>query len=113
VGIIVIVKKSNRNDDDFSDDEYEDDSIIETSSLTPKFQDMQTGSSSDSLNDFEPQQIIEDKIRRISKLQENKIGDYNKLEEIKKSLIDDGTFTQASNDYLEEKYEEYENSKDS
>jgi hypothetical protein len=113
VGIIVLVKKSNRNDDDFSDDEYEDDSIIETSSLTPKFQDMQTGSSSDSLNDLEPHQIIEDKIRRISKLQENKIGDYNKLEEIKKSLIDDGTFTQADNDYLEEKYEEYEKSKDS
>jgi hypothetical protein len=109
-GIIVIIKKSNRNDDEFSeDDEFEDDSIIENSSLKEKFQYMQTGSPSDSLNDLEPHQIIEDKLRRISKLQENKIGDYNKWEEIKKSLIDDGTFTQADNDYLEEKYEEYKN----
>jgi len=35
------------------------------------------------------------------------MGDYDKLEAIKKSLIDDGSFTQEANDYLEEKYAEY------
>ena len=112
VGIIVIIKKSNSDDDEFSDDEFEDDSIIETSTLTPKFQDLQTGSQSDSSNGLEPHHIIEDKIQRILKLQENKIGDYNKLEAIKKSLIDDGAFTKEDNDYLEEKFKEYKKNTD-
>ena len=111
VGIIIIIKNSNRNDDEFSeDDEYDDDSIIETSTLTPQFQDMQAEKQSDSIDDLQLNQIIEDKILRISKLQENKIGNYNKLENIKKSLINEGSFSQADNDYIEEKYEEYKNS---
>ncbi len=55
----------------------------------------------------EPEKIIENKLRIISKLQEHKIGDIYKLEAIKKSLIDDGSFTLEVNDYLEKKYEEY------
>jgi hypothetical protein len=112
VGIIVIIKKSNSDDDEFSDDEFEDDSIIENSTLTPKFQDLQTGSQSDSSSGLEPHHIIEDKIQRILKLQENKIGDYDKLENIKKSLIDDGAFTKEDNDYLEEKFKEYKKNTD-
>ncbi len=59
--------------------------------------------------DILPDQIIEDKIKKVTKLKENKIGDYEKLEGIKKSLINDGAFSQSDNNYLEEKYEEYEN----
>lgn len=71
---------------------------------------MQAGPQSDSGNSIEPYKIIENKIKMISKLQENKIGDFEKLEEIKKSMINDGSFTQADNEYLEEKYDEYKNS---
>jgi len=68
---------------------------------------MQKDSQSDKVDDIEPEQIIENKLHIISKLLENKIGDYHKLGLIKQSLIADGSFTLEANDYLEEKYEEY------
>ena len=43
----------------------------------------------------------------ISKLQERKIGNYEKLEAIKKSMIADSSFSKKDNDYLQTKYEEY------
>ena len=75
--------------------------------MAPNFQEMQEDSQLDNIDDIEPEQIIENKLRIISKLQEYKIGDNHKLEEIKQLLIADGSFTQEVNDYLEEKYEEY------
>ena len=75
--------------------------------MAPNFQEMQEDSQLDNIDDIEPEQIIENKLRIISKLQEYKIGDNHKLEEIKQLLIADGSFTQEANDYLEEKYEEY------
>ena len=52
--------------------------------------------------------MVEAKVQLISILQESKIGDFNKLETIKKSLIEDNLFSFESNEYLEEKYSEYE-----
>jgi len=72
---------------------------------------MQKDSQSDNVDDIEPKQIIENKLHIISKLLEYKIGDYHKLQLIKQSLIDDGSFTLEVNDYLEEKYEEYKKEK--
>jgi len=51
--------------------------------------------------------MMENKVRMVTTLQENNLGDYDRLENIKKDLIDSGTFTEESNDYLEENYEEY------
>jgi len=111
VGIIVIKKRNKEDDKDSEDYEFYDD---EEKGLTPrskpieqKFQEMQKGSLSNNVDDTEPEQIIENKLSIISKLQEFKIGDNHKLEEIKQSLIADGSFTQETNDYLEAKYEEY------
>ena len=111
VGIIVIKKRNKEDDKDSEDYEYDDD---EEKGLTPRskpmasnFQEMQEDSQLDNIEDIEPEQIIENKLSIISKLQECKIGDYHKLEEIKQLLIADGSFTQEANDYLEEKYEEY------
>jgi len=111
VGIIVIKKRNKEDDKDSEDYEFYDD---EEKGLTPrskpieqKFQEMQKGSLSNNVVDTEPEQIIENKLSIISKLQEYKIGDNHKLEEIKQSLIADGSFTQETNDYLEAKYEEY------
>jgi len=108
VGIIVIKKRSKADDEDY---EYYDD---EEKGLTPrtkpieqKFQEMQEDAQLDNIEDIEPEQIIENKLRIISKLQEYKIGDNHKLEEIKQTLIADGSFTLEANDYLEAKYEEY------
>ena len=92
-GILAIKLKNSKKGDELSEDyEYEDDSVIENAPPTKKFQDMQTGSQSDSGNNMEPHKIIENKLQMISKLQENKIGDYEKLEEIKKSLINELTW---------------------
>jgi len=77
----------------------------------PKFENIQSSTQSTSLNDLQIDHLVRDKVSLISKLQENKFGDFDKLEKIKKLLIEDSTFTQDSNDYLEEKYEEYKNSK--
>ena len=51
--------------------------------------------------------MIENKIRIILKLQEYKLGNYNKLEGIKKALITDGVFTQKDNEYVESTFEQY------
>jgi len=113
IGTIIVIKKRNtgKDDEDSEDFEYYDD---EEKGLTPrskpieqKFQDMQKDSQLDNVGDEGPEQIIENKLHIISKLQEYKIGDYHKLEEIKQSLIADGSFTLEANGYLEEKYEEY------
>jgi len=113
VGGIIVIKIRNRGKDNELSENYEyyDD---EEKGLTPrskpieqKFQEMQAGYQLGTANDIEPEQIIENKLRIISKLQEYKIGDNHMLEQIKQSLIADGSFTQEATDYLETKYEEY------
>jgi len=114
-GIIVIKKRSKADDEDPEDYEYYDDEekglTPRSKPMAPNFQEMQKDSQSDNIDDIEPDQIIENKLGIISKLQEYKIGDNHKLEEIKQLLIADGSFTQEANDYLEAKYEEYKKTK--
>ncbi len=107
-GIILFKKRSKDDDDDFV--EYDHDEKVFTprsEPMAPNFQEMQKDSHIENIDDIEPDQIIENKLRIISKLEEYKIGDNHKLEEIKQLLIADGSFTQEANDYLEAKYEEY------
>ena len=116
-GIILFKKRSNDDDEGFveydeEEDfvEYDDDEKVFTprsKPMAPNFQEMQKDSHIENIDDIEPDQIIENKLRIISKLEEYKIGDNHKLEEIKQLLIADGSFTQEANDYLEAKYEEY------
>jgi hypothetical protein len=116
-GIILFKKRSNDDDEGFveydeEEDfvEYDDDEKVFTprsKPMAPNFQEMQKDSHIENIEDIEPDQIIENKLRIISKLEEYKIGDNHKLEEIKQLLIADGSFTQEANDYLEAKYEEY------
>jgi len=111
VGIIVIKKRNKEDDKDSEDYEFYDDEekglTPRSKPMAPNFQEMQKDAQLDNLDDIEPEQIIENKLRIISKLQEYKIGDNHKLEEIKQTLIADGSFTLEANDYLEAKYEEY------
>lgn len=114
-GIIVIKKRKKGEDDEDSEDyEYYDDEekglIPRSKPIEQKFQEMQAGSQSDIINETEPDEIIENKLRIISKLQEYKVGDNHRLEQIKQLLIADGSFTIEDNDYLEAKYEEYKKS---
>jgi len=108
---IIIIKKRNKEDDedseDFEIDDDEKDLTPRSQPMAENFQEMQNDLTPDNIDDIEPEQIIENKLRIISKLQEYKIGDNYKLEEIKQLLISDGSFTQEANDYLQAKYEEY------
>ncbi len=107
-GIILFKKRSKDDDEDFV--EYDDDEKVFTprsKPMAPNFEEMQKDSHIENIDDIEPDQIIENKLRIISKLEEYKIGDNHKLEEIKQLLIAEGSFTQEANDYLETKYEEY------
>jgi len=108
VGIIVVLKKVGRNDEEYEDDEIDDDSAMLDSLMEEKFQKIQTETESDNTNALDPDFLIQNKVRMISKLQENKIGDHERLDEIKKTLVDFGSFTQADNEYLEEQFKEYE-----
>jgi len=116
IGAIIIIKKRNsRKDELFADDGYDDDNenwleenlTTGGTTLAQKYQDRQTKSPSNNANDIDPEKIVESKLSIIAKLQKYKMGDNDKLEAIKKSLIDDGSFTQEGNDYLEEQYAEY------
>ena len=68
---------------------------------------MQTKTNSHNKDILDPNQFIVNKLQMISKLQENKIGDYEKLEKIKKSLITDGSLNLKDSKYIETQYEEY------
>lgn len=105
IGIFVILRKIiNKEvlDDDFEDEPRE------TYFESPDIPEIKTGVEYDDSNTLDPEYLIQNKIRMISKLQENSVGDYEKLEKIKKDLIDYGSFTKADNDYLEEQLAEYE-----
>ena len=96
-----------------ADDDYDYGNWLEENltaggtTIAQKYRDLQRKSPSNNANDIDPEKIVQSKISIISKLQKYKIGANDKLEAIKKSLIDDGSFTQEGNDYLEEKYAEY------
>jgi hypothetical protein len=106
VAIFLVIKKLGSNDDDLEDD-FEEDSE-EPLFENPEFQEIKTDAEADDANALDPEVLIQHKIRMISKLQENKIGENEKLEKIKKDLKDYGTFTKEDNDYLEEQFAEYE-----
>ena len=106
--IIVIVMRNSRKEKDPSEvKNKEKDKEYEIIPMSEKFQEMQTSTKSKKENIQSPEQFIENKIRLILKLQENKIGDYEKLEKIKKSLIADGSFNIKDNKYIESQLEEY------
>jgi hypothetical protein len=108
IGAIILKnkKRSRRSKNNERDIESEY-ATLENAPLLKKFQDMQVGQEYNNANNIQPTQIIKNKLRIISKLQENKIGDNDRLEAIKKSLKTGGDFTKGDNDYLETKYEEY------
>ena len=106
VVIFLVIKKLGSNDDDLEED-FEDDSE-EPLFENPEFQEIKTDAEADDANALDPEVLIQHKIRMISKLQENKIGENEKLEKIKNDLKDYGTFTKEDNEYLEEQFAEYE-----
>jgi len=107
-GIIVLAIRNNKKVGKLlKAQENEYNPVLENMAMSTKFQNKQTLSQAGYKKQIPLEQIIKKKVRMISELQERKIGNYEKLEAIKKSLIDDATFTQKDNDYLETKYEEY------
>ena len=105
-----MIKRALGVDDGYDDDNenwLEENLTTGGTTMAQKYQDRQRKSPSNNANDIDPEKIVQSKLSIISKLQKYKIGDNDKLEAIKKSLIDDGSFTQEGNDYLEEKYGEY------
>ena len=79
----------------------------EKKSISQKFYERWGNSQHEIVKGIDPEQIIENKLHIIFKLQEYKIGDKNRLESIKDSLITDGVFTKKDNDYIETIYEQY------
>ena len=100
---IIVVKNKQKNDEEIP--EEKDRSVIETMSLSKKFQEMQVDTPKDM--DVEFQQIILDKVQKIEVLQENNFGDQKKLESIKTNLNKEGFFTKKESDYVESQYEQY------
>ena len=109
IGIIIVVamRNSRREHDPSEVKNQEKDMEYELIPISEKFQDMKTKTNPDKGNIPSPKQFIENKIQLISKLQEHKIGDYEKLEKIKKSLIANESFTLKDNKYVESQLEEY------
>ncbi len=107
-GIIALaIRKNKKVDKLLKAQENEYNPVLENMSMATKFLNKQTRSQADYEKKIPLEQIIKSKIRMISKLQERKIGNYEKLEAIKKSMIADSSFSKKDNDYLQTKYEEY------
>ncbi len=108
-GIIVLLLRNSRKEDDPSEvKDVEKDMEIEIIPMSKKFQDMQTRKKIDGKKIPDLDEFVENKILIIETLQKNKLGNYEKLEKIKKSLKSDGSFTLKDNKYLETVYSEYE-----
>lgn len=112
IGGIILIKIRNKGKDDELSEDYEYDEESEEDFVTEnepisKLSDMYDPQSFIP-DEIQLDKIIENKLYIISKLQEHKIGDNEKLNAIKKSLIGDGSFTQEENEYLNTKYEEYQ-----
>ena len=75
-------------DDDY-DNWLEENLTTGGTTIAQKYQDRQRKSPSNNANDIDPEKIIESKLCIIAKLQKYKMGDNDKLEAIKKSLIDE------------------------
>ena len=105
--IVIAIRNNKKVGKLLKTQENEYNPVLENMPMATKFQKKQTRSQADYEKKIPLEQIIKSKVRLISKLQEHKIGNYEKLEAIKKSLIADASFTQKDNDYLETKYEEY------
>lgn len=106
-GVIVAKFRIRRQHTKFPQDyDYEDNSMIKDLPMTENFIDLQKESQ---IYEYSPDKdkIIESRVHMILTLQENKIGDYEKLEDIKKSLICDGSFNLEDSIYLETKYQEF------
>ena len=101
---IIVVKNKQKNDEEIQ--EEKDRSVIETMSLSKKFQEMQVDTPKDM--DVKFQQIILDKVQKIEVLQENNFGDQKKLESIKNNLNKEGFFTKKESDYVESQYEQFQ-----
>ena len=109
--IIIITKKKGRHSKNNERDIESEYATLENAPLLKKFQDMQIGKESKNADGIHPRQIIKNKLQIISILQENNIGDNNRLNAIKKSLKTGDDFTKEDNDYLETKYDEYKKAK--
>jgi len=107
VAIIIINKKKRRHSKNNERDIESEYATLENAPFLKKFQDMQVREESKNADDIHPRQIIKNKLQIISELQDHKIGDNNRLDEIKKSLKTGDDFTKEDNTYLETKYEEY------
>ncbi|MDH3610132.1 MAG: hypothetical protein OEM79_00060 [Nitrosopumilus sp.] len=109
IGIVIVIamRNSRKERDPSVVKNKEKDMEYEIIPMSEKFQEMKTKTNPDKGNIPSPKQFIENKIRLISKLQENNIGDYEKLEKIKKSLMANGSFTLKDNKYVESQLEEY------
>ena len=109
--IIIMNNKKGRHSKNNERDIESEYATLENAPLLEKFQDMQIGQESKNADGIHPSQIIKNKLLIISKLQDSKIGDNTRLNEIKKSLKTGGDFSKEDNDYLETKYDEYKKTK--
>ncbi|HUT05802.1 MAG TPA: lamin tail domain-containing protein [Nitrosopumilaceae archaeon] len=108
--VIVIIMRNSRKEYDPSEvKDKEKDKEYDIIPMSEKFQDMQTNKNLNKEKIPSPEQFIENKIRLILNLQENKIGDFDKLEKIKNSLMADRAFTLKDNKYIESQNEEFKN----
>ena len=107
IAVVMKLKNSEKDDELTENYDYEDDSIIEEEPLTKKLQDTEVTPQLTPTNSIQIDQIIKDKIQKITKLQENQLGDHDRLENFKKSLKETGTFSKVDNEYFEKIYETY------
>jgi len=107
VAIIIINKKKRRHSKNNERDMESEYTVLENAPFLKKFQDLQVKEESKITDGIHPRQIIKNKLRIISELQDHKFGDNNRLDAIKKSLKTGDDFTKEDNDYLETKYDEY------
>jgi len=112
IGVIGVKKRNNGKPKEISQNNEhfykpKRDFEKESKSIARKLQDRLVGSQSDIIKGLDLDQMIENKIRIILKLQQYKLGNYNRLEGIKKSLITDGIFTKKDNEYVESTFEQY------
>ena len=112
VGVISIKKMNKGKPEEIVeinqlDDRQEKSTQKKKKAITQKLQNRSSNPEIEIVRGIDHNPMIENKIKMILKLEKYHIGDRAKLDEIKNSLLVEGSFTKKDNDYIEKSYEQY------
>jgi len=111
VGIIIIKNRNKGKSSLIKNNKFKEDpeknAQKKKNLISQKLQNRFSNTQTEIVRGIDPIPMVENKIQMILKLEKYHIGNKVRLDEIKNSLLSEGSFTKKDNDYIETQYEQY------